>query len=94
MNLKNKNIYIPGFVPGETADEVFDNVVNVMEEISTPRERHIVKYAKRARIRKKYIDRLVKRAVAEILFRTVMQKIAEKFNKSKEGQCFSSDDGA
>lgn len=71
MDLKNKTMYIPGFVPGETEEEVLYNVMKVVCELQTPRERHILRYCKRARIRKKYIDRLNQEACIVILLRRI-----------------------
>lgn len=69
MDLKSKFVNIPGFVPGETRDEMLDNLMTVILEIQSPRERHILRYCKRARIRKKYIDRLTREAVTVIFIR-------------------------
>lgn len=69
MDLKKKTTYIPGFVPGKTRDEVLDNLMTVIFEIQSPRERHIFRFCKRARIRKKYIDRLTREAVTVIFIR-------------------------
>lgn len=71
MDLKKKTLYIPGFVPGENKAEVIKNVIDVMKEIESPREYHILRYCKRARIRKKYIDRLNREVLSVFLLRKI-----------------------
>ncbi len=71
MDLRKKSVFIPGVVQGETRDEVLDNLVTVVWEIESPRERHILRYCKRARIRKKYIDRLTREAMIVLLLRRI-----------------------
>lgn len=93
MDLKKKTLYIPGFVPGETEDEVIQNLLDVATEIASPRECHILQYCKRARIRKKYIDRLIPKACAVILLRQISEQIG-KCEKNRDGQNKSSTDGA
>ena len=71
MDLKKKTLYIPGFVPGDSEAEVLNNLMTVVLEIQSPREWHILRYCKRARIRKKYIDRLTREAVVVLLLRRI-----------------------
>lgn len=95
MDLKKKCINIPGFVPGENEAEVIKNVIDVMEEIQSPRERHILRYCKRARIRKKYIDRLSRAALSVILLRQIFDadnvSAREMLHKFKRGDFVSAE---
>ena len=77
MDLCKKNIYIPGFVPGANVEEKVQYLVAVMAEVSTPKEKHMLRYTKRKRIKKKYFDRLLDRALLEIFCRKVAERIAE-----------------
>ena len=77
MDLRNKNTYIPGFVPGENKDEVLENVFKVVDEIASPRDKHILQYCKRARTRKKYMDKLIREAVSIIFLRQISEAIAK-----------------
>lgn len=89
MSLKNKTIYVPGVVSGETADEVIKNVLEVMKEIVSPREEHILRYCKRTRIRKKYFVRLNQEALIVILIRQIFDadnvSARELLHKFKRG---------
>ncbi len=89
MNLKNKTIYIPGFVPGENEKDVLHNVMTVVRELRTSKEEHILRYCKRARIRKKYIGRLIREAVIVILIRQIFDadnvSARELLHKFKRG---------
>ncbi len=90
MNLKNKTLYIPGIVPGETEEEVIKNLLKVVDEIDTPRDRHILRFCKRARIRKKYIDRLTRDALIVFLLRSIFDadnvSSRELLHKFKRGE--------
>ena len=77
MDLRNKNIYIPGFVPGETKEEMVLCVILRMLKVSSAREMHIMRCTKRSRIRKKYCDRIRERAIGSILCEEIEKHIAE-----------------
>lgn len=81
MNLMDKNVHLPSFVPGATLDERIENAVRVMVEVSSSRERHLMRFSKKKRIKKKYCDRLLERALGEIFFRKLRD-----FLESLEGQ--------
>ena len=77
MNLKEKIIYIPGCVPGETEEEKVLCVILRMLKVSSARERHIMRCTKRQRIRKKYCDRLRERAIFDIFCEDIEKHISE-----------------
>lgn len=89
MNLKNKTIYIPGFVPGENEKDVLHNVMTVVRELQTAKEEHILRCCKRARIRKKYVNRLTRDALIVLLLRRIFNadnvSARELLHKFKRG---------
>lgn len=89
MKLRKKTINILGVVPGDSEAEALNNLVTVVCEIESPRERHILRYCKRARIRKKYIDRLTREAVVVLLLRGIFNadnvSARELLHKFKRG---------
>ncbi len=95
MDLKKKTLYIPGFVPGENEAEVLHNVITVMCELLTAKEKHILRYCKRARIRKKYIDRLNREGLIVFLLRQIFDadnvSARELLHKFKRGDFVSAE---
>lgn len=89
MDLRKKSVFVPGVVPGDSESEVLNNLMTVVCEIESPRERHILLYCKRARIRKKYIDRLTREALIVFLLRKIFDadnvSARELLHKFKRG---------